>query len=300
MEPAHASPSLGQLYGRAKSAFEELQTTSLASGEAPYQTMVKEAFKAFLQCQVSSFPSSPSSRPRLTAGPASPLAQIFIARGDVYSSNEALDEFSAERLRFVLVPYYLAELSQLIADDKRASHLMRAKDQFTHFLDEVERLGLLDEKDRPLYERQGAPARDPARRREEKLDGGRRKMANQKRLREIRKRMEENEKQGKDSDVGIDEELFRESVLLEIQVAINAALDGLDLIAQELPLVERMEQMKKLEAAKQGTRWEGKKEDAKKPTETKPLKIDLPAGYTSKVGPAGRAWAGAVVGPPAL
>jgi hypothetical protein len=97
----------------------------------------------------------------------------------------------------------------------------------------------------------GIIPKDAKLRREEKMERGRREMSNKKQLREIRKRIEENEKKGKgtenslkigasflrfffctDLDVGIDEEVFRECVLLEIQVAVKNSFDNLDLIDQ--------------------------------------------------------------------
>jgi hypothetical protein len=80
--------------------------------------------------------------------------------------------------------------------------------------------------------------------------------------------------------------MFRESVLLEIQGAVAKAFEWLDLIDQELPLVERMEQMKKLEQAKAGKNWAEPKKEERKATE--PVKVDLPPGYSQTVGPAGQ------------
>ncbi len=91
---------------------------------------------------------------------------------------------------------------------------------------------------------------------------------------------------GKESDAGIDEEMFRESVLLEIQTAVTKSIEWMDLIDQELPLVERMEQMKKLELAKAGKGWAEPQKEQRKPTE--PVKVELPPGYSQTVGPAGQ------------
>lgn len=228
-----------------------------------FQDKVKEAFRCMLQCQV------------------------FVSKGEVYSPNEPLEEFSAERLRFVLVPYYLAELSQLVVDDKRAAHLLRAKENFKLFLDDLERLGLLVEADGKVWKRGGVAPKDGKQRVEEKQERARREMANKKRLREVRAKLDENEKAGVDSDKGIDEELFRESVLLTIQLAIKGALDGLDLIEQELPLVERMEQMKKLEQAK-SSQWKAADADRNAQQQQdrpppKPITVDLPPGYLQQV-----------------
>jgi hypothetical protein len=55
----------------------------------------------------------------------------------VYSKGEELNEFSPDRLRFLLVAYYLAELSQLLVDNRRLEHLLRAKKLFMEYLEEV-------------------------------------------------------------------------------------------------------------------------------------------------------------------
>ncbi len=205
---------------------DKIRDSSLDSNSAEFQDLVKQSMRLLFTCSV------------------------HVARGDVYSANESLEEFSADRLRFVLVPFYLAELMQLLNDNKRGENLLRAKQQLKMFLDDVERLELMKEADLKVWKRGGVPPKDANARREEKLERGRRELANTKRLREIRARLKENEKRGLENDSGIDEEMFRESVLLEIQGAIAKSFEWMDLIDQELPLVERMDQMKKLEAAK--------------------------------------------------
>ena len=241
---------------------DKIRDTQLASGSPEFQNLLKDALRLLLQCQV------------------------HVLRGEVFSANEALEEFSADRLRFVLVPFLLAEVEQLVQDDKRHAHLLRAKAQLTQFMDQVERLGLLSEPDQKTWKRGGRPPQDPAARRDEKLERGRREMANKKRLREINAKLKENEQKGVDADAGIDEELFRESVLLEVQMAVKNALEWTDLIDQELPLAEKMEHMRKVEQATAGKIWaEPKRED--KPAAPNPIKIELPPGYTQTVGPGG-------------
>jgi immunoglobulin-binding protein 1 len=241
---------------------DKIRETSLASGSPEFQGLVREVLRLLLQCQV------------------------HVLRGEVFSANETLEEFSAERLRFVLVPFLLAEVEQLVQDDKRHAHILRSKTQLTQFMDQVERLGLLGEGDKKTWKRGGKPPQDPAARRDEKLERGRREMANKKRLREINAKMKENEAKGADSDVGIDEELFRESVLLEIQVAVKNSLEWIDLIDQELPLAEKMEHHRKLEQASAGKMWAEPKREEKPPTPN-PIKIELPPGYTQTPGPGG-------------
>lgn len=217
--------SIGAILNDGVNLLEKVRDSS-NTNSPEFQELVREAMKHLFTCSV------------------------HIARGDVYSANEALEEFSAERLRFILVPFYLSELMQLLNDSKRGDNLLRAKQQLKTFLDDVERLGLLTEADQKVWKRGGTPPKDANARREEKLERGRRELANTKRLREIRARMKDNEKRGHESDAGIDEEMFRESVLLEVQAAVAKSFEWMDLIDQELPLVERMEQMKKLEQAK--------------------------------------------------
>jgi immunoglobulin-binding protein 1 len=255
--------SIGSVLSEAMAMVQDkIRDTSLASGSPEFQGLVREALRLLLQCQV------------------------YVLRGEVFSANETLEEFSAERLRFVLVPFLLAEVEQLVQDDKRHAHILRSKTQLTQFMDQVERLGLLGEGDKKTWKRGGKPPQDPAARRDEKLERGRREMANKKRLREINAKMKENEAKGADSDVGIDEELFRESVLLEIQVAVKNSLEWIDLIDQELPLAEKMEHHRKLEQASAGKMWAEPKREEKPPTPN-PIKIELPPGYTQTPGPGG-------------
>ncbi len=241
----------------------KIRDASLPSSSPEFQALLREAMRLLLQCQV------------------------HVLRGEVFSTNEGLEEFSAERLRFVLVPYLLAEVEQLVQDDKRHAHLLRCKTQLTQFLDQMERLGLLTAEDQKAWKRGGAPPKDPAARREQKLERGRREMANKKKLRAIEAQLAENEKKGSEGDKGIDEELFREVVLLEVQMAVKNALEWIDLIDQELPLAERMEHEVKLANAKQGTMWAEQKQTVQPPAPNL-VKIDLPPGYSQTVGLAGQ------------
>lgn len=111
-------------------------------------------------------------------------------------------------------------------------------------------------------------------------------MGYKKKLQHIRQQLAENAAAGVDNDKGIDEDLFRECVVLEIQLACKGALEGLDLIEQELPLVERQEQLKKLEDAKTG-RWKEQEAVPAPQPANKPITVDLPPGYVQSTGPMG-------------
>ena len=246
--------SFSSLFNSAFELLNEIRNSSLNSTDASYQSKVKQCMAEFLRCY----------------------------QGDLFSSNEGIEEFSAQRLRFILVPAYLAELVQLVVDDNRGRNLVMSKKWIKDFLEICERLELVDEKDLKTLARERRPADQV--RREEKIDRAKREMQNKKKLRALQQKLEENEKKNVDDDAGIDEEVFRECVELEIQVEITRAIESLDLIDQELPLVQRMEDMKKLEKAK-GDRWKEKKDE---PQKTNPITVDLPLGYSKKVGPNGQ------------
>lgn len=204
--------------------------------------------------------------------------QVLVARGEVYSSNEELEDFSTERLRFVLLPFYLAELYQMISDDKRGSHLASAKNNLRQFLDEMMRLRLMVEADARVWKRECKPVADGNQRREEKMERGRREMQNKKKLREIRQRMQEAEKRGVEVDTVIDDDLMREAVMTEIQLAVRTALDSWELILQEEPLLERQRLMQA-----QTDKWK-QHEKKDEPIVSKPVTVDLPPGYEKQLG----------------
>ena len=111
-----AAPTLSALLGRGQAALAALQDGTLPSASPAFQERVRDALRDLLQCAVA------------------------VSRGDVFSANETLEDFSAERLRFVLVPFYLAELTQLLADDRRGAHLLRARAYYNEFLETAHRL----------------------------------------------------------------------------------------------------------------------------------------------------------------
>lgn len=258
----NGSETLSTVFGRGQAAVADLLASSLDTASPEFQMRVKEATRDLLVCFT------------------------MVARGEVYSANEEAQDMSAQSLRFVLVPYYLAELAQMVVDDKRAAHLARAQTLFGQYLETAHRLGLMEEADVRVWQRT-TPAAGEARR-EQKLERGRREMQLKKQLKDIRAQLAANEAARVDDDAGIDEELFRTCVTLEVQLACRKTLEALDLIAQELPLLQHREQMQRLEAATTDAwKQQGRAQDAPPQAPAKPLSVELPPGYIQTPGPRG-------------
>eukprot|EP01112_Ceratiomyxa_fruticulosa_P001908 TRINITY_DN1205_c0_g1_i2.p1 TRINITY_DN1205_c0_g1~~TRINITY_DN1205_c0_g1_i2.p1 ORF type:complete len:354 (+),score=74.41 TRINITY_DN1205_c0_g1_i2:276-1337(+) len=87
--------------------------------------------------------------------------------GVVVSRGEELDDVTTESLRYVLVPYYIAEL-ELKIQTNRVEQLRAAKLSYLHFLSKVEQIKLLHKEDVKAMKRDNPP--DAQTKRSEKIN----------------------------------------------------------------------------------------------------------------------------------
>jgi len=151
----------------------------------------------------------------------------FFRRGGFYSDNEDLDEFSNDRLKFFLIPFYIGRIHTLFNGKERPSHLESSISYFGAFSDEMTKLGIVDpEKPIPT---------SPAERRQFKI-------AEFKERKELEARLQRmNELTKSDDDRGnigdrVDEETERELIIDLLHLSCIDARSMSNSAVEEIPL----------------------------------------------------------------
>ncbi|KAH0806158.1 Immunoglobulin-binding protein 1 [Histomonas meleagridis] len=73
----------------------------------------------------------------------------FFRRGQFYSSNEDLDEYSTSKLRFFLIPYYIGRLHLIFQGNSRPDHLETSISLLQSFSDQMVHFKVI-EKEKPI------------------------------------------------------------------------------------------------------------------------------------------------------
>eukprot|EP00026_Physarum_polycephalum_P009209 Phypoly_transcript_09323.p1 GENE.Phypoly_transcript_09323~~Phypoly_transcript_09323.p1 ORF type:complete len:299 (+),score=32.45 Phypoly_transcript_09323:225-1121(+) len=158
-----------------------------------------------------------------------------ISRLHVFSFNEELDDIQDDSIKYILTPYYQAELQLQVIDKERIDHLSSAKIYFAHFLQQCERLKLVHKDDLKVLH--GDKTENPTDRRATLI-------ARTKREKEIRIKMEELQKQMSHQATGgvVDEEVLRNNWITMIKYSLIKAVSQLESTERELKMLESVAQ----------------------------------------------------------
>lgn len=168
---------------------------------------------------------------------------FFVTKLRLFSPNEELDDVSSADLKFLLLPFLLAEVAGACRDmDERLASVRRAVVYWRAFLHDCERLGLANRDDLRAVERDPEARLDAASLREEKIGRYRRG-------KELDQKVEylfskKKEALGDDlrwgHDGSFDEDMERELILALLGRAAASAVDNMLSALQELPMLEMM------------------------------------------------------------
>jgi len=216
--------SLYQSFVLGQKLYNELDTTALCSNCEEFQDKVKQSIKYLFN------------------------ASIQVSRQSVFSKNEELEDIRTDLLKYLLIPYYVAELYLKINDVDRVKHLKISKIKVMDFLNQCENLNLIDKEDLNIIHREGKA--DPVNRRDELINRGRKTKEIKQKLDYINKKREAILKQlgvddeYEESETGGDEEVDREFSLLLIKDSIMKAIALLESIEFELPMLLEIQSIK--------------------------------------------------------
>ncbi|PIA49806.1 hypothetical protein AQUCO_01300505v1 [Aquilegia coerulea] len=182
----------------------------------------------------------------------------------LFSANESKEDIATANLKYILVPFYLAELIEKIAQDDRAQVLKASLEKLKGFISYCEAMELVPEEELDIRTQERMDT--PAGRRAKKIARFKRQRAAESKLQEIKERKERRGRSskaaalsspveaGEEDVLDDDEEEEREAWLITISLAICKAFDLMDMLKKE-------EEM--LSAVKEKQLQEGEKEVAR-------------------------------------
>ncbi|KAM0891402.1 hypothetical protein ACQ4PT_026431 [Festuca glaucescens] len=167
----------------------------------------------------------------------------MVSKLGLFSSNETKEDVSTANLKYLLVPYYLGEMTEHVEQEDRIPVLKASQDHLKEFISTCEALELVPENELELS-RQGRPE-TAANRREQKVARFRRQKAAETKLQEIKERKERRGRSlraaalsapieaGEEDDFEDDGEEEREAWLATISLALCKAFDLVDMLKKE-------------------------------------------------------------------
>mmetsp|Transcript_26146 Transcript_26146/g.36807 ORF Transcript_26146/g.36807 Transcript_26146/m.36807 type:complete len:348 (+) Transcript_26146:3-1046(+) len=213
--------TLTQLFYKLYKQFQSIDNSSLSSNDPIYQRNVSEVLEGFLR------------------------VNTFVKDMSMFSPNEELRDIGTSNLKFILVNYYLGETHQKVVDDNRMLHLKEAKAYFVAFLDQLQKLNLLQKEDQEFLNREGKKL-DAVTLRGIKISRFKRDKEANAKLNELFTRRK---KQTGNEDLEIEQEdedeAQRNIVLLLIDLCSRKAMESLGFIDDEIPILEGLEKQKK-------------------------------------------------------
>ncbi|XP_009763650.1 PP2A regulatory subunit TAP46-like [Nicotiana sylvestris] len=167
----------------------------------------------------------------------------MVTKLGLFSLNETKDDISTANLKYILVPYYLAELTEKIAEDDRINVLKVSQAKLKEFISFCETMELVPEEEIVTSTQGGANSF--ADRRAKKIARFKRQKAAESKLLELKERKERRGRSTKaaalstpvetgEDDVSDDDgEEEREAWLTTISLALSKAFDLLEMLNKE-------------------------------------------------------------------
>ncbi|KAL4277916.1 hypothetical protein GQ457_03G014390 [Hibiscus cannabinus] len=179
----------------------------------------------------------------------------------LFSSNETKDDISTTNLKYLLVPFYLAELTEKLARDERIQILKVSQAKLKEFISFCEAMELVPQEELEASS-QGA-SNSFADRRALKIARFRRQKAAEAKLTEIKERKERRGRStkaaalstpvevGEDDQLDDDGEEEREAWLTTISLAICKAFDLLEMLKKEEEMLSAIKEKQLKEGEKE-------------------------------------------------
>ncbi|KAL0921982.1 hypothetical protein M5K25_005938 [Dendrobium thyrsiflorum] len=165
----------------------------------------------------------------------------MVSKLGLFSSNETIDDVSTTNLKYILVPFYLGELTEKLAKEDRIEILKMSGVQFKEFISICEALELVPKEE---IESSKTGSTDLAAARAKKIARFKRQKAAEAKLQEIKERKERRGRslrasalstpiEAGEEDLLDDDGEEREAWLTSISLAICKAFDLLDMLKKE-------------------------------------------------------------------
>ncbi|KAK4796838.1 hypothetical protein SAY86_029164 [Trapa natans] len=177
----------------------------------------------------------------------------MIAKLGLFSANETKDDISTTNLKYILVPFYLVDLTEKIIDRDRMDIVAANQSKLKEFISFCETMEILPEEDLQALTQGGS--NQLADRRAQKVARFKRQRDLESKLLEIKERKERRGRStkaaalstpveaGEEEDLDEDGEEEREAWLTTISLAICKALDLLEMLKKEEDILSAVKEM---------------------------------------------------------
>lgn len=179
-------------------------------------------------------------------------ATRLVSLAGIFSKNESIDELSTEDLQYLLLPALLGSLSLKLTSGERKDIVNVAEIYFKDFLQRCNEYGLSDYEvnDQKPNEENKNGNRSEIDKLASMVNTRANKIQRYKEQKELKAKLE-TLKENLDNE-HVDEEIKRDYYLTMIKIYIHEAIDELNSINMEKPILEHMANMKKDEKPKKG------------------------------------------------
>ncbi|KAM5557592.1 hypothetical protein ABKV19_024794 [Rosa sericea] len=169
----------------------------------------------------------------------------MISKLGLFSTNETKEDISTTNLKYIMVPYYLGELTEKVAHDDRIQIVKAAQAKLKEFVSFCEAMELVPEEELEVSRQDGPKSNSMADRRAQKIARFKRQRAAESKLLEIKERKERRGRSTRasalstpieagDEDVLDDDgEEEREAWFTSISLALCKAFDLLEMLKKE-------------------------------------------------------------------
>ncbi|KAF8042854.1 hypothetical protein BT93_A1242 [Corymbia citriodora subsp. variegata] len=188
----------------------------------------------------------------------------MISKLGLFSANETKDDISTSNLKYILVPFYLAELTEKVAADDRVPLLKASQGKLKEFVSFCEAMELVPKEELETSVHGGS--NQMVDRRARKIARFKRQKAAESKLLEIKERKERRGRStkaaalstpveaGEEEMVDDDSEEEREAWLTTISLAICKALDLLEMLQKEEEMLSAIKEKQSKEGEKEFSR----------------------------------------------
>jgi hypothetical protein len=250
-DAADAELDVGELYHQAQQLFHELD--ALASLHVDFLPKVRRGLGMFAKC----------------------LLRIDAA--GVLSANETVRDMKTTDLRYLLCPFYLAELHlKLPGREQRLKRVEQATQYMQHFLQACDKADAMDDAQATAYRRDESDVVTAEVQRAEKVAAFKKGKATASRLAVLLEKRDARTKRGATDDDAEEDDVEREFALLLLEQSCGKAADQLRFGKQELQILTSMAAAAADPAVAKAHAEEKQRAEAK----LKPYLIHMPDGNT--------------------
>ena len=220
-QPAAPSRPLGFNFRAVQAAYNAIQSSNLGGADAALQ---RQIVICLTLCEA---------------------ALLQVAKQDIFSPNETVEDINTGDLKYLLLPFYRGELLLKVADQsKRSLALKEALSCLRGFLADLERLELLTDASRG-WQMGTSKSSDPGDVRTAKIARFKEEKAAKEKMAAITEKLAKAGGRNGDDDDDDNDELEREHLILMLQLSCHTAITSIRAADQEADMLKQIAKLRR-------------------------------------------------------